>query len=213
MKRVPRGTDLTPRVRLPPEERRQQIVRVAGEILVTHGVDGVRIPDVAAAAGVTRPVVYRFFPNRKALLVAMLEDFGGELEARFHTGFENWQPSGLSALVGGFVEAVCGSIEAKGPGAFYLMGTNGADPAIAEVAAAYQDRLLEPWLGYIATVSGQSSSELEVLGKMVVASCNAALGLWIEGRLTRLETSRALERGVVALLREFGVPSVGQRNI
>lgn len=193
------------RVRLRPGDRRAQLLRTAGELLVSVGAEGVRVPAVAAAAGVTRPVVYRFFPNRRALLVAMLEDFGEDLERRFEEGFPLWLAEGVPALVRGFVGAACESILAKGPGAFYLMGASGAEPAIASVAAAYQDRLLEPWLHYIGEVSEESSPDLEVLGKMIVSACNAALGLWVEGSLTRAQVSRALERGILALLGEFGV--------
>ena len=52
------------KTRLPPEERREQLLRVASEILARGGAERVRIPEVARAAGVTRPIVYKFFPNR-----------------------------------------------------------------------------------------------------------------------------------------------------
>ena len=67
--------------RLWAKDRRQQLVDVASAIIAREGVDRVRIPEVATAAGVTRPVVYKFFPNRQALLVAVLEDFTDALRA------------------------------------------------------------------------------------------------------------------------------------
>ena len=62
-----RPSDAT-RTRLSPEDRHQQLLRVTSDIIAADGVDNVRIPYVAAAAGVTRPVVYKFFPNRHELL-------------------------------------------------------------------------------------------------------------------------------------------------
>ncbi|MBT8468736.1 MAG: TetR/AcrR family transcriptional regulator, partial [Deltaproteobacteria bacterium] len=63
------------RTRLSPEERQQQLLRVTSDIIAADGVDNVRIPYVAAAAGITRPVVYKFFPNRHELIKGVLEDF------------------------------------------------------------------------------------------------------------------------------------------
>ena len=49
------------KIRLPPEERREQLLRVASDILASGGAERVRIPDVVMAAGVSRPIVYKFF--------------------------------------------------------------------------------------------------------------------------------------------------------
>ena len=56
------------RTRLSPEERQRQLLRVTSDIIASDGVDNVRITYVVAAAGVTRPVVYKFFPHRNELI-------------------------------------------------------------------------------------------------------------------------------------------------
>ena len=68
--------------RLWADDRKRQILRVAARLLEERGVDGLRIPDVAAAAGVTRPVIYRHFPNRQAILMDLLESAGDAFVAR-----------------------------------------------------------------------------------------------------------------------------------
>ena len=55
---------------------------MTSEIIATDGVDAVRIPYVSAAAGVTRPVVYKFFPNRHELIKGVLEDFREDFARR-----------------------------------------------------------------------------------------------------------------------------------
>jgi len=72
--------------RLAPAERRGELLRAAAALMTTHGVDGVQFADVAAAAGVTRPLVYRFFPSRRALIMAVLEDYAEDLTVRFARG-------------------------------------------------------------------------------------------------------------------------------
>lgn len=61
------------RQRLPVEERRASIVESAGRLFGERGYDGTRLEDVAAATGVTKPILYRHFDSKKALYVALLE--------------------------------------------------------------------------------------------------------------------------------------------
>ena len=194
------------KARLPPQERRKQLLGVASEILSKRGIEQVRIPEVARAAGVTRPVVYKFFPNRKALLVAILEDFGADLENRFreHFGRRQEQEAGLPEMVAGFVEATCDAIELKGPGAWFLMGATDSNPEIAAVAKEFLERLSGAWLTEITDATGAQTWEITALVEMVIASSRATLGLWISGKLSRAQTLHALRKGVLSLLRGFG---------
>jgi AcrR family transcriptional regulator len=79
------------RQRIPAAERRALILREAGRLFARHGYAGTRLDDVAAAAQVTKPMVYRHFESKKALYMALLakhrEDLptfveaGGDLRA------------------------------------------------------------------------------------------------------------------------------------
>jgi AcrR family transcriptional regulator len=62
-----------PTPRLPTAERRALIVEAAGRLFGERGYDGTRLDDVAAAAGVTKPILYRHFADKRALYVALLE--------------------------------------------------------------------------------------------------------------------------------------------
>lgn len=59
--------------RLPPAERREQLLTAAQTIALERGFHAVTIDGVARAAGVTRPVVYGAFEDRTALLTALLD--------------------------------------------------------------------------------------------------------------------------------------------
>ena len=58
--------------RLPPVQRREQLLDRALELLAESGAAAVTMQSVARAAGVARPVVYDFFADRAALLSALL---------------------------------------------------------------------------------------------------------------------------------------------
>jgi AcrR family transcriptional regulator len=59
--------------RLPPAERREQLLDAALQLIGERGYAGVSMEGVARAAGVTKPVVYDSFANLDALLRALLD--------------------------------------------------------------------------------------------------------------------------------------------
>src|SRR5437764_14360222 len=59
--------------RLPPGQRREQLIDAALSVILDQGYGGVSIEAVARTAGVTRPVVYDHFPNLARLLHALIE--------------------------------------------------------------------------------------------------------------------------------------------
>jgi AcrR family transcriptional regulator len=59
--------------RLPPAQRREQLIDAALSVIVQQGYSGVSIEAIARAAGVTRPVIYDHFPNLGRLLHALIE--------------------------------------------------------------------------------------------------------------------------------------------
>ena len=68
--------------RLPAAERRAVIVEAAGRLFGERGYDATRLEDVARAAGVTKPVLYRHFDDKQALYLALLQRHRDDL-ARF----------------------------------------------------------------------------------------------------------------------------------
>ena len=69
--------------RLPGNARRELIARAAGRLFAQRGYAGTRLDDVAAAAQVTKPMVYRHFDSKKALYLALLEKHERDLPAFF----------------------------------------------------------------------------------------------------------------------------------
>lgn len=61
------------RTRLPARQRRSTILEAAGRLFGDRGYDATTLDDVAAAAGVTKPIVYRHFGSKQGLYLALLE--------------------------------------------------------------------------------------------------------------------------------------------
>lgn len=62
----------TPTPRLARSQRRELVLRAAGAEFGRRGYAAARIEDIARAAGVTKPIVYRHFESKKVLYLALL---------------------------------------------------------------------------------------------------------------------------------------------
>ncbi|MEU8900232.1 helix-turn-helix domain-containing protein [Nocardia sp. NPDC048505] len=64
---------MTTRRRLAPDERRRLLVETGARLFADRAYDAVLMEDVAAAAGVSRALLYRHFPSKRELFVAVYE--------------------------------------------------------------------------------------------------------------------------------------------
>lgn len=200
------------RLRLAPADRRRELLRVAGRLMTDGGVDAVGFGQIATEAGVTRPLVYKFFPSRTALIIAVLEDFAAELNDRFGRGTTRALPANAADAARVFVEAVCDTVEDRGTGPWHLLDAKGPDPQVAARAEQILDELVAPWRLAIAATAGVDEREAGTLARMIVAAGRAVLELWCRGELTREEAVRDTTRGVTALVQGFGPPARAGRS-
>jgi AcrR family transcriptional regulator len=73
------------RRRLSRADRRAQILRVAEQVFAERGYQGTSLEDIAASAGVTRPLIYNYFADKDELYLECLHDARAELEAAIVT--------------------------------------------------------------------------------------------------------------------------------
>lgn len=57
------------------EQRREQLLQTAYEIVRTEGTDALTLARVAERAGVSKPIAYEHFGTRSGLLIAMYRDY------------------------------------------------------------------------------------------------------------------------------------------
>ena len=65
-------TEVTAPVNTRPRNRKEQLTDAAAELFRRHGYHGVSVNDIAAAAGVTGPAVYRHFRGKQDVLAHVL---------------------------------------------------------------------------------------------------------------------------------------------
>jgi len=73
------------RQRMPAAERRELVLEAAIAEFAAHGLAGTSTEDVARRAGISQPYLFRLFPTKKALFLALVERCYRRVEDTFST--------------------------------------------------------------------------------------------------------------------------------
>jgi AcrR family transcriptional regulator len=68
--------------RLNVDERRRQLLEAGRELFAEHGYDEITMRQIAQRAGISKPLLYHYFPSKAALFHAALDEFAAELRRR-----------------------------------------------------------------------------------------------------------------------------------
>jgi AcrR family transcriptional regulator len=184
------------RRRMGVEERRQQLIGVALELFSHRSPDDVSIDEIAAAAGISRPLVYHYFPGKQSLYEAALRRAADELAARFQEPREGPLGARLLRVMGRFFDFV----DEHGPGFSALMrggpavGSSTANAMIDEVRQAARDQILRH-LGI-----DRPSARLELVVRSWVSLAESTALIWLDGRrVPRAELELQLVHDFAAL--------------
>ena len=166
-----------PRRRLPPAERRAGIVDAAGRLFGERGYEATRLDDVATAAGVTKPIVYRHFESKKALYLARLEKHKADLPT-----FVAGKPRpGVSAAetVRTILDGWLDYVRANQHAWKMIFRDSSGDDEIRAVRAELNLRAREVLAGFVADASGGAipPEEVEPTAELL-SSGLAGLALW-----------------------------------
>ena len=148
-------------------------------------------------------IVYRFFPNRQAILLDLIEEFGRVVGERVEGALE---PNGLDdvqALLARIFDGICDTIEEQGAGVWRLLNSAGPDPEIESVAQKVRAEIAGPWFARVQEVTRAPARQAFALTSMIAATIPAVVELWISDQVERDEAVTYLERGVASLIREF----------
>jgi AcrR family transcriptional regulator len=89
-------TDGKPRVRMTGQERRAQLLDVGRSLFAEKGFDGTSIEEIAARAGVTKPVVYEHFGGKEGLYAVVVDREMAELMGRLTAALSTGHPRELT---------------------------------------------------------------------------------------------------------------------
>ncbi len=135
------------RTRLQVDVRRQQLLELGLELFATQSYDGLSIDEIAKRAGVSKGLLYHYYPSKRAFYVAAVREAARQLLEqtdidRHGTGTEP-DPEGQRAGLRAFLEYVSAHRVVY---AFLLRGGIGTDPEVAEVLEQTRESLVDRML-------------------------------------------------------------------
>src|SRR5687768_15780596 len=68
--------------RLPVDERRAQLLKLGADLFTRHAYDDLSMARIAREAGISKPLLYHYFPSKQEYFQAVLTEAAGELQRR-----------------------------------------------------------------------------------------------------------------------------------
>ncbi len=178
------------------EERRQQLIGVALELFSRRSPDEVSIDEIASAAGISRPLVYHYFPGKLSLYEAALKRASDDLADRFVEPHQGPLGTRLLRVMHRFFDFV----DEHGPGFSALMrggpaiGSSRTNALIDGVRQAAYVQILS----HLDVQDPPARLELVIRSWISLAESTALL--WLDGRrIPRRELETQLVHDFAAL--------------
>lgn len=178
------------------EERRQQLIGVALELFARRSPDEVSIDEIASAAGISRPLVYHYFPGKLSLYEAALKRAAQDLASRFEEPHEGSLGGRLLRVMRRFFDFV----DEHGPGFSALMrggpavGSSTTNALIDSVRQIAYEQILS----HLRVTDPPARLELLIRSWISLAESTALI--WLDGRrIPRAELETQLVHDFAAL--------------
>jgi AcrR family transcriptional regulator len=195
------------RVRLETDQRRAQLLGLAKRAFSDRAYDDVSIDDLAWVAGISKGLLYHYFPTKRDLYVAGLREIADEL-----VDAVTRVPDDLAPIdrVRASVEAYLDHITRHSRAFVSLMrGGIGSDPEVAAVIESVRTRLFEKFLAgspFASLLSGDARFETAVRGWIGFVEA-ASIDWCANPRMSRQELRELLTQVLFEVMRVVA-PSV-----
>jgi AcrR family transcriptional regulator len=118
------------RARLSTDARREQLVALGIDVFTDRPYDEVSIDDIAATAGISKGLLYHYFPSKRDFYVAVIRSAADEMQALTEPDPALEPRERLAAALERYLEYV--ETHARGYATVLRAGI-GSDPAVAEI--------------------------------------------------------------------------------
>jgi AcrR family transcriptional regulator len=178
------------------EERRQQLIGVALELFSRRSPDEVSIDEIASAAGISRPLVYHYFPGKLSLYEAALQRASDDLAGRFVEPHEGPLGARLLRVMRRYFDFV----DEHGPGFSALM--RGGPAVGSSTTNALVDSVRQAAYVQILSHLGVTDppARLELVVRSWISLAESTALIWLDGRrIPREELESQLVNDFAAL--------------
>jgi AcrR family transcriptional regulator len=173
------------RRRLRAEERRESILDAGNMVFGQRGYDTVRIDDVAAAAGISKALIYEHFRSKQELYGELMNRSALEMLDRIVAAGSEPDAAGATRLERGAKAGF--SFVTEKPEAFQMFVRDVTDPEVAQQQAALRRGAVAAMVGLMEmeppeTRRGLERRNLEQLAEMMVGGFYALGDWWLRNR-------------------------------
>lgn len=182
--------------RLSPDQRRAQLVDIGVRLVSKSSFDAVPIDRVAEEAGISRSLLFHYFPTKRAFQVAVAEAGADELLAA--TEPDPTLPPGEQLRAS--LEAFVGYVSERGEAFTSLIrGANGGDPALQAVFDRAHSVVATRILEGLGVGEQSETTLLRIAVRGWVAFLEEAVVVWLDtGGSTQDELVAILEASLLA---------------
>ncbi len=194
------------RLRLPPEERRAQLLELGLQLLGERTLDELSIEDLADAAGVSRGLLFHYFAGKADFHLQVARAAADDLIARTEPD-PDWAPEEtLLRSVGAFVDYVVDNPQAY---VSLVRGAGSGDAALREVFDHTRDRLARRTVDVMTGLGLELPAMAQLVVRGWIAFVEDVTVNWCTAeqspaRPSREELLEVLTRGLPALV--MGLP-------
>ncbi|MEO5838918.1 MAG: TetR/AcrR family transcriptional regulator [Acidimicrobiales bacterium] len=177
MSSTPGSEDRSATIRLPASQRRRQLLDVAVESFGVNGFHKTSMSALAAAAGVTKPVLYQHFRSKNELYLEVVRDIGGRLRDEVGKAVAD-ATSAHSQVEAGFRSYF--QFFANEPFAFEVLFGDGTrrDAEFAREAHAVEESIAEI-VAQLMTIDDMPELDRRVLAFGIVGLAEGASRYWM----------------------------------
>ena len=138
---APKRATRKTRVRLDTDARRAQLLALGMSIFAEHTYDEVSIDDLAKAAGISKGLLYHYFPTKRDLYLAGLRQIAGDMLAE--TDVSSLDIAPIDRIRHG-IDAYLGFVKQRARAYVSLMrGGIGSDPDVQQIVEDVRETLIE----------------------------------------------------------------------
>jgi AcrR family transcriptional regulator len=154
------------RVRLSGAARREKILDAAAELFAARGFHETSVGEIAAAAGISKVVLYDHFASKHALFVELTEAARDGLLARGRAQMQAEGP--FEARMRAALEAFFGYVEDEPARARLLLLLPKGEPELRDVVAAIQDKATSGLVGMVGAEASLLRGEPDRTERLVL---------------------------------------------
>jgi AcrR family transcriptional regulator len=185
--------------RLPPDERRAQVLEAARVVFARDGFAGASTAAVAREANVTRGLVHHYFGSRRELFLGLLEELAERLPAAIRTDLEGLPLEEVVRING---TALLDAVERDRDAWVALLGAAGSDPDVEQILDRARDQAIDKMLVNQGAAVGDSE-ELRLVLRVYLGAAEATLAEWtVHQRATRAQAEVIVQRTLLAMVTE-----------